>query len=548
MLSKNFPNNRILFQAVAVFAVLLSSGCASISRMKPIDSKAAVTKKAALTSEQKQNWHHLDLLRDTIPGMSVDRAYAEIIKERMGEPVIVAVLDAGLDLEHEDLNSLLWVNEGEVAGNNTDNDGNGYVDDIHGYNFLGDSYHEQLEFTRILRLRIGDEQMQQAAREKHEEEYTAAIQGQMRMREMGKLLEDADATVRKELGKDVYDEDDLMKLRSQGKASENHVGFLMQMLTLEDSIGTVKKMIGQAFDYFDNQLKYNLNVDFNGREPVGDDPYRFEDQEYGNGNPMILNKDESHGTHVAGIIAANRTNELGVRGVANNVSIMSIRAVPDGDEYDKDIALGIRYAVDNGAKIINASFGKSFSPNPEWVYDAIKYAESKDVLIVHAAGNEGMDLDDPENPNYPNDHMLQGIAEISDNVLTVGAITNSYGPMLIAPFSNYGAQNVDIFAPGAQIYSSMPENEYEYQSGTSMAAPAVAGLAALIRSYYPELSATQVKRIIMQSGVSPKIKVGIAGEQDADFTLDQVSKSGKIANVYNALILADKVNRGKVKL
>lgn len=533
---------------MAMITVLLGSGCASISRMKPIDSKAAVTKKAALTSEQKQNWHHLDLLRDTIPGMSVDRAYAEIIKDRVGEPVIVAVLDSGIDLEHEDLNSVLWINEGEEAGNNTDNDGNGYVDDIHGYNFLGDSYHEQLEFTRILRLRIGDEQMQQAAREKHEEEYTAAIQGQMRMQEMGKLLSDADASVRKELGKEIYDEDDLMKLRSQGGSSENHVGFLMQMLTLEDSIVTVKKMIGQAFDYFDNQLKYNLNVDFNGRESVGDDPYRFEDQEYGNGNPMKLTKEESHGTHVAGIIAANRTNELGIRGVANNVAIMSIRAVPDGDEYDKDIAMGIRYAVDNGAKIINASFGKSFSPNPEWVYEAIEYAASKDVLIVHAAGNDGQDLDDPENPNYPNDHMLQGIAEISDNVLTVGAITNSYGPMLIAPFSNYGVQNVDVFAPGAQIYSTMPESEYEYQNGTSMAAPAVAGLAALIRSYYPDLTATQVKRIIMQSGISPKIKVGIAGEQEADFTLDQVSKSGKMANAYNALILADKVNRGKVKL
>ena len=535
------------FKSTFAFALVISiSGCATISRLQPIDNVGhAHTKKAELDDLQQKNWLHLDLKSDTVPGMSVDRAYSKIIKNRKGETVIVAVLDAGLDLQHEDLRDLLWVNSGEIAGNNTDDDGNGYVDDIHGYNFLGDSYHEQLEFTRILSRQLGDEQMRENAKGKYEEEYSEAMQGVMQMRQIGHMLSEADSTVQQAFGKETYDQEDLMKLRAQGRASENHVGILMQMLSMEESISKVRGMIGQGLDHYENKLKYHLNLEFNGREPVGDDPYDIEDRPYGNGDPMILVKEESHGTHVAGIIAANRTNNTGARGVANNVRIMSIRAVPDGDEYDKDIALGIRYAVDNGAKIINASFGKSFSPNAEWVYDAIKYAGENDVLIVHAAGNDGIDLDDPQNPNFPNDHMLAGVAEISGNVLTVGALTSSFGPGMIAPFSNYGAENVDIFAPGAQIYSTMPEDEYDFQSGTSMAAPAVAGLAALIRSYYPKLTATQVKRIIMNSGIPVDISVHIAGDEDTEVTLSEISKSGKIANAYNALILADRVSRGK---
>lgn len=541
--------NNFFKSAFALSLIASVSSCTTISRLQPIDDIANVqTKNAELNEFEKKNWLHLDLKADTIPGMSVDRAYSKIIKKRKGETVTVAVLDAGLDLEHEDLQGLFWVNSGERAGTNSDDDGNGYVDDVHGYNFLGESYHEQLEYTRILQRKLGDEELQRAAKGKYDEEYTETMQGIMQMRQIGQMLGEADSTVRQELGKDHYSEEDLIKLRSQGRASENHVGILMQMLSMEDSISTVMKMIDQGLDHYQNKLKYHLNLEFNGREVVGDNPYDIDDQPYGNGNPMILVKEESHGTHVAGIIAANRTNELGVRGVANNVRIMSIRAIPDGDEYDKDIALGIRYAVDNGAKIINASFGKSFSPNSEWVYEAIKYAADKDVLIVHAAGNDGIDIDDPENPNFPNDHMLSGVSEISDNVLTVGALTSSFGEGMIAPFSNFGKQNVDIFAPGAQIYSTMPEDEYEFQSGTSMAAPAVSGLAALIRSHYPKLTATQVKRIIMQSGLSPNFNVQIGGDEDTSVTLSEISSTGKIANAYNALILADKVSRGKATL
>ena len=251
------------------------------------------------------------------------------------------------------------------------------------------------------------------------------------------------------------------------------------------------------------------------------------------------------GTHVAGIIGAERNNGIGINGVANNVKLMSIRAVPNGDEYDKDIALGIRYAVDNGAKIINCSFGKSFSPNAEWVYEAIQYAAKNDVLIVHAAGNDGKDLDNRANPNYPNDHKFSG-SEFSDNVITVGALAPSYGSNMVASFSNYGSTNVDVFAPGDEIYSTMPNNEYKSQGGTSMAAPAVAGIAALIRSHYPKLTASQVKKVLMQSGLAAKTIVMLAGTNENPRPFAQVSKSGRMVNAYNALLLAAKVSKGKM--
>jgi subtilisin family serine protease len=247
--------------------------------------------------------------------------------------------------------------------------------------------------------------------------------------------------------------------------------------------------------------------------------------------------DDSHGTHVAGIIAAERNNGKGANGVANNVEIMSIRAVPNGDEYDKDIAKAIRYAVDNGATIINGSFGKSYSPHSDWVRDAIKYAAEKDVLIVHAAGNDSKDID--VEPNFPSDN-ING-TEVADNYISVGALAPKYGSGLVAGFSNYGDKNVDIFAPGAQVYSTTPENEYDTKGGTSMAAPAIAGLAALLRSQYPNLSAVQVKDVILSSGLQLTTKVVVGGDSNDVQPFSNLSKTGRIANVYNALIMASKL-------
>lgn len=545
-----FPKD--IFKSVATFliSILLLTGCGTLAPIpKPIELKGKpISKSLELSEQEKKDWFHLDLLKDTIPGLSLNRAYAEIIKDKKGKTVTVAVLDSGMDLEHEDLKDVLWTNIKEVAGNSIDNDNNGYLDDIHGYNFLGESYHEQMEYTRILRLGIGDEAYQAKAKVAFDKELSETSENAMQMQGMSFFLEEADKFIMRELGKSTYEAADLDKIEPDNEMTEQILYLLKEMLAFGDDMSELKEMVTEGITQLDSRLNYHLNLDFNGREKVGDNPYDINDLGYGNGNPKNLFKDESHGTHVAGIIAAKRDNALGIKGVADNVAIMSIRAVPDGDEYDKDIALGIRYAVDNGAKIINASFGKSFSPNAEWVYDALKYAASKDVLFVLAAGNDGQDLDDPNNPNYPNDHQNIKGQEFVNNVITVGAVTSEFGENLVARFSNYGAVNVDVFAPGDEIYSTMPDNEYKSQGGTSMAAPMVAGLAALIRSHYPQFSASQVKQIIMESGLKVKLKVIVAGDPELVLPFDQLSKSGKMVNAYNALILAEKVARGKIKL
>lgn len=530
-------------------ASLFLMGCGATTLVStPIENIDTVPLKVSeLTETEKKNWGHADLIADTIPGMSVDKAYNEIIKNKKGKTVVVAVLDSGMDLDHEDLKDVLWTNKDEIPNNGKDDDGNGYVDDIHGYNFLGDAYNEQLEYVRMLRLNLGDASERAKARLLLDKEYPEALQNKQQYEQIFQVVKNADNAVKEELGKDSYTKEDLLAIEPKTAQMEQSIAVLSQMFAYGDSIPKVMEELTEGINYFTDQVNYNLNKDFDGRTPVGDDPYDLNDVPYGNGNPNNLVETESHGTHVAGIIAASRNNGKGANGVANNVEIMSIRAVPNGDEYDKDIALGIRYAVDNGASIINCSFGKSFSPEATWVYDAIQYAASRDVLVVHAAGNDGKDLDDPENPNYPNDHRF-GSTEFVDNVITVGALTSSYGSEMVATFSNYGKQNVDVFAPGDKIYSTMPNNEYEFQGGTSMAAPAVSGVAALIWSYYPNLSAPQIKDIIMQSGLRTKTSVIVAGEQDNATSFDNISKSGKMVNAYNALILADNISKGKMTL
>ena len=530
---------------LGITASILLTACGATTLIStPIEKIDTMPLKVSeLTESQKKSWGHADLGTDTIPGMSVDRAYREIIGSKKGTRVIVAVLDSGIDLNHEDLDDVLWTNRKEKAGNGKDDDNNGYIDDIHGYNFLGESYNEQLESARILRLKLGDASLQAKAKAELDKEYRQALGNKQQYEQILQAVKSADAAVKKHLGKTDYNKKDVSGIKTEDQSLQQHIGILMQMYTFADSIPEVFEELEKGIKHFTEQLNYNFKVDFDGRKVVGDNPYDLMDTNYGNGNPQNRVEDESHGSHVAGIIAAERNNGKGANGVANNVAIMSIRAVPNGDEYDKDIALGIRYAVDNGAKIINCSFGKAFSPNAEWVYDAIRYAAAKDVLIVHAAGNDGVNLDDPKNPNFPNDQINNGV-EFVDNVITVGALDPKYGSEMVASYSNYGPINVDVFAPGTDIYSTVPNNKYEFMPGTSMASPAVAGVAALVRSQYPSLSASQVKKIILESGLSPKTTVILGGDPSKNGTLDKISSSGKIVNAYNALIMAGTMAAG----
>ena len=489
-----------------------------------------------LTEDEKKNWGHLDLLKDTIPGMAVDRAYAELIKNKKGKKVVVAVIDSGIDIDHEDLNDVIWTNKGEIPNNGKDDDNNGYVDDIHGWNFLGEAYDEQLEFVRIIAIGDTSNPDFNKAKAKYDEDYQLWAGRKTQYDQIAQAVKNADETLTKHFSKSDYT---IKEVNAVEAEDEN----LTQAIQLAKNIGANGLTLAKAnveivniLIQINERLNYHLNKNFSGRK-TGDDINDLSDTGYGNGNVKPIKKGESHGTHVAGIIAAERNNEKGVNGVANNVEIMAIRTVPNGDEYDKDVALAIRYAVDNGAKVINGSFGKSFSPHQEWVRDAIKYASDNDVVFVHAAGNDSANVD--KKPNFPDDNVNH--VEVSNTYIRVGSLTQKYGSKMVSNFSNYGKQNVDIFAPGSEIYSTFPENDYESIGGTSMAAPGVAGIAALIRSQYPNLTAAQVKQVIVESGLPLTTKVVVGGDASNVKSFSALSKSGKIANAYNALIMASKI-------
>ena len=528
------------FFFIAITTVILTScggGSAVIST--PVENIDNIPlKETELTESEKHNWGHLDLVTDTIPGMSVDKAYAEIIKDKKGKKVIVAVIDSGIDIEHEDLDEVIWKNEDEIAGNGIDDDKNGYVDDMHGWNFLGDAYDEQLEFVRIIAKGDKTNPQYNAAVAEYEEKYQEALANKQRYDQIYEMVKSADETIAEHLNKENYTKEEVANIQSDDAAINQAKGMLQNMYGngFDNSEAALKAIKG-GVEYYTDQLNANLNKELKGRK-TGDDPDDLSDVGYGNPNVLPSEKGESHGTHVAGIIAAERNNGLGANGVANNVEIMSLRAVPNGDEYDKDIALAIRYAVDNGAKVINGSFGKYYSPHSDWVRDAIAYASDNDVLFINAAGNEGIDIDKKD--VYPNDAIGTG-PEVSKTFITVGALEPKYGSGMIAGFSNYGKYNVDVFAPGAKVYSTTPENEYDTKGGTSMAAPAVAGVAALIRSYYPKLTAEQVKQVILDSGLPVKTNVVVGGSPEDVRPFADLTKSAKMVNAYNALIMASQM-------
>ena len=479
-----------------------------------------------------QRWSHLDLVKDTLPGMSVDKAYKELLKGKKGQKVIVGIVDSGVDINHEDLKAVIWTNPKEIAGNGIDDDKNGYIDDMHGWNFLGNAVHEQLEMTRIVKKGPGTPEYDKAKAKLEEE-----LKGLTPKKQQLDFIVNAEKQLATYFKKSNFTLEEVKAIPATETSLAQPKALFTNVLS-STSKAEFDKQIEEYNDYVYGQLNYNLNVDFDGRKIVGDNPNDLKDTKYGNNNVVGPEpKEAKHGTHVAGIVAQVRGNNLGGDGVTNNAQIMTLRAVPNGDEYDKDIALAIRYAADNGAKVINGSFGKYFSQNREWVIDAIKYAESKDVLVVIAAGNDSYDLDVTN--KYPND-TYDGSPEYAKNVLIIGALSPTYGTKMVASFSNYGKNNVDIFAPGDKIYATTPLNTYEYLQGTSMASPNVAGVATLIRSYYPSLTAVQVKQIIMESGTPLKNQV-VIGEDKHKASFADASKSGRIVNAYNALVLAAKM-------
>jgi subtilisin family serine protease len=520
---------------------------------------------AAATSAQKapEDWFHRDP-SEGYNGLGTNKVYDTVLKGKKSQTIIVAVLDSGVDGEHEDLKDVMWTNPGEIPGNGIDDDRNGYVDDIHGWSFLGGKngvniYHETLELTRLyakLRKKYGNstEKVDTSAKE-----YKKYVQYR-------DLVENARAEAKAKLDKitaqetamnasfdrvnvllagKVLDAANLKAISDEDKDAalgKRVLAGLMEETELK-SIDDAKKMMAEEFvgakEHYEAQYKYQHNPDFNDRATiVGDNPDNSYERYYGNNDTR--GPDASHGTHVAGIIAASRKNGKGMDGVADNVKIMSVRCVPDGDERDKDVANAIIYAVDNGASVINMSFGKSYSWDKKAVDKAVKYANDHDVLLVHAAGNDANNND--EGGNYPSKNFEKpGIfkAKQAKNWLEIGALSWKSGEDLPATFSNYGKKMVDVFSPGVAIYSTTPDNTYSSYQGTSMAAPATAGVVAMIRSYYPDLSANQVKEIIRGSSIHSdqmvKLPSKTRGKPPVMVKFSDISNTGGFVNSTSAI-------------
>ncbi|NJB81396.1 S8 family peptidase [Wenyingzhuangia aestuarii] len=535
---------------VALGAFVVS--CSSIHNIAIPEGKSTtihIPAKKVFAEEDINTWSHSDLATDSIPGMSLAKAY-EFLQGKKSVPVIVAVTDSGSDITHEDLKSKIWVNKKEIAGNGKDDDKNGFIDDVHGWNFLGPTYDETLEITRLYRTLKPKYEGKTSVdiKKKDTEDYLAfkaleedyknnleeAKKGQEQYMQYQGMLKDTDVAMQNLTGKKDYTLEDVKAATSKFDFVNSKKEIAIRILESGSTIEEQIEQLEPAVEYYTSKVNTYYNLEFDGRAALNDDAYSMKTKVYGDNNVKDQADDEIHGTHVSGIILADRNNNLGVAGVAENALLMAVRVVPNGDEYDKDVALGIRYAVDNGAKVINTSFGKGYSPNAEWVYDAIKYAAKKDVLIVNAAGNDAQNIDDK--PSYPKD--VDDAEEISDNFLTVGAATRFYNEKLLADFTNYGKKSVDVFAPGHDIYNTVPGNKYQKLSGTSMASPATAGVAALIRSYYPELSASQVKHIIMNSGTLVDLEVLLPGGEGKKVKLSEISRSGRMVNAYNAVKMA----------
>ena len=529
--------------SMGAFASLLVA-CGGTSKIaslpiETLEGKNIPTQVENPSKDELKTWPHRDLLTTGYPGISLAEAY-KALKGRKAQTVIVGVVDSGVDINHEDLKSIIWTNPKEIPNNGIDDDKNGYVDDVHGWNFLGEINQDNLEYVRILKKGDTSDPDYKRAEEKYDKEFKDANEKIELYSQIKERIAQSDALIQKHLGKKEYTEEDLDKIDASSLQLLGAVRGMKYLLSNGVSVKETLEELSEGIKHYEDRLKYGLNKEFNPRKVLNDNPDDITDKIYGNNNVIGPTAEGAlHGTHVAGIIAAVRHNNIGIDGVADHVRIMPVRTVPDGDEYDKDVALALRYAIDNGAKVINTSFGKEFSPHKEWVYDALKYAAEKDVLIVNAAGNDTKNVD--VQLTFPDDN-ING-KEFTDTMITIGALNYEYNENLVASFSNYGKNNVDLFSPGVQIYATVPENKYKFLDGTSMAAPEVAGVAALIRAYFPKLKAREVKQILMESGLTPTIKevlVGGRGEEGEAkrMLFSELSKSGKIVNAYNAIILA----------
>jgi subtilisin family serine protease len=546
--------------ALVLLSVLVAA-CAGPSTVvtpapTPAAAPPAVSTNVPATKldEAPRNWQLLDDSADHVPGISSERAMRELLAGKSPRrTVLVAIIDNGIDTAHVDLRANLWTNPKEVPGNKKDDDANGFVDDVHGWNFIGNPNGEDVHFDTFEVTReyarchgkpaaSGAPPLMDAALCKqidadYEKQRSTIQKNVENYRQVADVLQQITPVLKQAAHTDSLTPDRVKGINTVSPQLSRARQIYLELA----SQGATAPVIEDGLKSLEGQLKYGLNPDFDTRTIVGDHYSDPTERHYGNGD--VMGQDAKHGTHVAGIIGAVRGNGIGVDGIAPAVKFMMIRTVPDGDERDKDIANAIRYATDNGAQIISMSFGKPYSPYKSAVDDAVKYADAHGVLMVHAAGNDGADLS--KGKNFPTPVFMGGGHAI--NWIEVGASSWKGGSDLAAPFSNYGKNEVDVFAPGVDILSTVPGNEYERDSGTSMAAPVVSGLAALIMGYYPSLSAADVRRIIISSVARHADQMVTKPGSDDKVPFGSLSISGGIVNAYRAIQMAEQMSGGKAQ-
>ncbi|VXB21789.1 S8 family serine peptidase [Maribacter litoralis] len=505
-------------------------------------------------NDAKENWLIKDIQKDTIPGISLSKAAEELLIDKNGTDVIVAVIDMPISIDHKALKNNIWKNTNEIAGNHIDDDQNGYIDDIHGWNFIGNSKNENIifmhyEFTRFLiaekmGLPLRPELASQLPRAQkvYNERMAYAEENLLGVKKMDSFYYSTKNTLSKLFHDKIIIDSKLDSLSLSNPELQEAIELhrMYQDENVDDSY--VNNMMLKAKKRIDIQL----NLDYDDRAIIGDDTNNLNDRDYGNNNVSHNTEILTHGTKMAGVIVSSFEEES-LQDIMKHIKIMPLPISGLGGENDKDMALAIRYAADNGADIINISSGKYFSLHEDWVHDAIKYAESKDVLIVVSSGNVGIDLDAEPKYRYPNDNSPTGHTEISNNFIRVGTSNYTLDSTFVHPATNYGKTEVDIFAPGEEIYTatSIKNEDYAYGSGTSEAAAVVSKSAAILKSYYPELVAEQLKDILLKTGVQYNIEVSMKDSSDNNIKIpfNELSKTGSVVNVYNALVLAESLTK-----
>ncbi len=524
-------------------------------------------------TELVKGWHQLDKEKDGVYGISLEKAYNFLqLKNLKSKQVLVAVIDSGVDTLQEDLVHILWTNPGEIPGNGIDDDHNGYVDDVHGWNFIGgkdgrnvkdDSQEEGRVYYKYKNQFDNKKILMDTMSAESRDQYNMWVKSKKKimgdgndegvdlfmMKRVVNACIKSDSILQRAMGKKEYTGHELESFEPkdmESRTAKSVLLYLFQDFHIMDMTNTafISDFSEQA-DHEEKKMEIKEKAPKNYRgDIVQDDENDIRDSTYGNND--INATDPMHGTHVSGIIGAERNNNIGVNGIADNVRIMMIRAVPNGDEHDKDIAVAIRYAVDNGARVVNMSFGKNLSPQKSWVDDAVKYAESKNVLLIHAAGNESANIDTTD--NFPNPNFKNS-RQTAKNWITVGAssdpLAEEGSKSYTAYFSNYGKKEVDVFAPGTRIYSTLPGgNKYGSLDGTSMAAPVVTGVAALIMEYFPTLSAAEVKYCIEKTTYMPAAKTKKPGTEDEMVPMSELGAGG-ILNAYGAVKMASVISESK---